>query len=287
MDTLDGHPLLMRAVLPRLEGGRSAKSILQELQGNLAADGTERRPDPEEGLRHAAIRRGRLARRTCVPCSCPWRLHDRFVDADYLEVMAKQRGSNAGHAHADRPLSVRPGDSGTGSRPRASDLRAPSGPHRLPACNGADTGRQAELESWQRAFVDVMGSLADALAPKELHEQRPYFHIHMPTSTRPCPWPSLLPWTRLRRADAVTWRLMPRTRWTSTAPSGCSKGSRTTTRHTGGKRRRSGRLPPIGHDRRRSGGTSRPPRSGISRASKSKRSTATSTARPVPTTNWA
>ena len=36
MDTLDGHPLLMRAVLPRLEGGRSAKSILQELQGNLA-----------------------------------------------------------------------------------------------------------------------------------------------------------------------------------------------------------------------------------------------------------
>jgi hypothetical protein len=31
-------------------------------------------------------------------------------------------------------------------------------------------------DAWRRAFVDVMGRLADHFAPKELHEQRWPFH---------------------------------------------------------------------------------------------------------------
>ncbi|MGA2700589.1 MAG: tetratricopeptide repeat protein [Isosphaeraceae bacterium] len=33
-------------------------------------------------------------------------------------------------------------------------------------------------ERWSRAFVDLMGTLADQLAPRELHEQRVPFFLH-------------------------------------------------------------------------------------------------------------
>ncbi|MEI2783446.1 MAG: hypothetical protein V9H25_20320 [Candidatus Competibacter sp.] len=36
----------------------------------------------------------------------------------------------------------------------------------------------SQRDAWRRAFVDVMGSLADHFAPKQLHEQRWPFHWH-------------------------------------------------------------------------------------------------------------
>ncbi len=41
-------------------------------------------------------------------------------------------------------------------------------------------------DAWTRALVEVMGRLADALAPRELHEQRVAFTAHVP----PPPWES-------------------------------------------------------------------------------------------------
>src|SRR5271165_3881743 len=49
---------------------------------------------------------------------------------------------------------------------------------RRPALSGFLASRHPADEVGQRAFVDFMGRFADALAPKELHEQRGPFAIH-------------------------------------------------------------------------------------------------------------
>jgi len=177
MDTLDGHPLLMRAVLPRLEGARSAKSILQELQGNLAADGTG--ADPTQKKVYATLRfvEDGLPK-DLRPALVPLGLHDRFVDADDLELMAKGTSqAEVTRRQIDRLLSALTTAGLVRDRGQAIYELHPA----LTGFLRATALKQAvgaELESWQRAFVDVMGSLADALAPKELHEQRFSFHIH-------------------------------------------------------------------------------------------------------------
>jgi tetratricopeptide (TPR) repeat protein len=178
MDTLDGHPLLMRAVLPRLEGGRSAQSILQELQGNLAADGTG--ADPTQKKVYSTLRfvEDGLPK-DLRPALVPLGLHDRFVDARLLELMAKGATQRqVTRTQIDRLLCA------LATAGLVRNCAANTIYELHPALTGflratvLTQGASAELESWQRAFVDVMGSLADALAPKQLHEQRPYFHTH-------------------------------------------------------------------------------------------------------------
>jgi len=177
MDTLDGHPLLMRAVLPRLEGGRSAKSILSELQGNLAQPGAD--ADPTQKKVYATLRfvEDGLPQ-DLRPLLIPLALHDRFVDADDIEAMADSANqTHVTRARIDCLLSalataglVRDrGQAIYELHPALTGFLRSTLLMQVPA---------AERESWQCAFVDIMGSLADALAPKELHEQRPYFHIH-------------------------------------------------------------------------------------------------------------
>ncbi len=177
MDALDGHPLLMRAVLPHLEGGRSAQSILQELQGNLAADGAS--ADPAQKKVYATLRLVEDGLpQDLRPLLSPLALHDRFVDVDYLEAMAKSANqTQVTRTEIDRLLSAL----ATAGLVRDSGQAI----YELhPALTGflrstvLKQSADDELESWQRGFVDIMGRLADFLAPKELHEQRPYFHIH-------------------------------------------------------------------------------------------------------------
>ena len=177
MDTLDGHPLLMRAVLPRLEGGRTAKSILQELQGNLAADGTG--ADPTQKKVYATLRFVEDALpKDLRPALVPLGLHDRFVDADDLELMAKGASqAQVTRRKIDRLLSALATAGLVRDRGQAIYELHPALTGFLRA-TVLTQAAGAELESWQRAFVDVMGRLADTLAPKELHEQRPYFHVH-------------------------------------------------------------------------------------------------------------
>ena len=177
MDTLDGHPLLMRAVLPRLEGGRSAKSILQELQGNLAADGAG--ADPTQKKVYATLRfvEDGLPQ-DLRPLLTPLALHDRFVDADDMEAMAKGVSQmQVTRRQIDRLLSALATAGLVRDRGQAIYELHPALTGFLRSTVLAQASAD-ERESWQRAFVDVMGSLADALAPKQLHEQRGYFHLH-------------------------------------------------------------------------------------------------------------
>jgi tetratricopeptide (TPR) repeat protein len=109
------------------------------------------------------------------PLLVPLALHERFIDADDLEAMARIADASysraaieqvlisleiAGllHAHSRGIYTLHPALTGfLRARPSASDATA---------------------TAWERAFVDVMGRLADQVAPKSLHVQRPFFALH-------------------------------------------------------------------------------------------------------------
>lgn len=107
----------------------------------------------------------------------PLGLHERFVDADYLEMMAQRADPRFSRADIERLLAML-AVSGL-LRPLGQDI------HEMhPALTGFLRARSvveqddSQQEAWRRAFVEVMGSLANYLTPKELHEQRWPFHWH-------------------------------------------------------------------------------------------------------------
>jgi tetratricopeptide (TPR) repeat protein len=112
------------------------------------------------------------------PLLIPLALHDRFVDADYLEAMAQSANKmEATRARIDHLLStlgaaglVR--DRGHAVYELHPALTAFLRTAVLPQTDGV------QRESWQRGFVDAMGSLADDLAFREPHQQHLAFHIH-------------------------------------------------------------------------------------------------------------
>ena len=174
MDLLGGHPLAMRALLPRLrEVGASV--LAGQLQGRIRL---ESQSDPLQARLFAALEFVEEALPAELqPLLLPLGLHERFVDADYLEMMAQRADSRFSRADIERLLAML-AVSGL-LRPLGQDIHemhpALTGFLRARSVVGLDDGQR---DSWRRAFVDVMGSLADHLTPKQLHEQRWPFHWH-------------------------------------------------------------------------------------------------------------
>ena len=174
MDLLDGHPLAMRALLPHLRDV-GAQTLAEQLKGRIP---TEPGNDPLQTRLFAALEFVEDALPNQLkPLLFPLGLHERFVDADYLERMAQQADSSFGRADIERLLEML-ALSGL-LRPLRQDI------HEMhPALTGFLRSRPMlekdnnRREAWRRAFVGVMGRLADHLAPKELHEQRWPFHWH-------------------------------------------------------------------------------------------------------------
>ncbi len=159
MNLLNGHPLLMRAVLPRLEK-QSAQAVDEAIRGNMSkldstTDATLR--FVEDGL-PANLR----------PLLTPLGLHERYVDANLLERISKQADPGIVRTAIDRFFSA---------LATAGLIRevVQSVYELHPALTGFLRARGLEgtegdvFQCWVRAFVDVMGSLADALTPRELH----------------------------------------------------------------------------------------------------------------------
>ncbi len=166
MDALEGHPLLMHAVLPMLDE-QTAASILQTLQHSIEQLGLDKTMATlsfvEQGLPQEL-----------QPLLVPLSFHERFADADYLELMAKQIDAALDRAKIDQFL---------GTLAVAGLVWHQVGAiYQLhPALTGFLRSRAANEPSrdeWARAFVDVMGSVADAVGPLELHEQRGIFAAH-------------------------------------------------------------------------------------------------------------
>lgn len=173
MNLLGGHPLAMRAILPRLEK-MSAGQVLEGLRSNIASlklDG-----DGEQAKLYATL--------AFVEQSLPEELrpllvlvgmHERFVDADYLEAMAKRVDAIWSRDKIDTLMQALVSAGLLRDIGQAIYEMHPLLTSYLRSTDGtALENRDVRV----RAFVDVMGTFADTLAPKEFHEQRVPFHLH-------------------------------------------------------------------------------------------------------------
>jgi tetratricopeptide (TPR) repeat protein len=175
MALLGGHPLAMRAILPQLEK-HTAGEVAGALRSNVADLGLGEAEDQaklfatlrfvEQGLPEALR-----------PLLLPLGLHEGFLDADHLEGMAKQVDSRWTRAQVDNlveALVVAGLLRGIGQA--IYQMHPVLTGYLRSTCLKAADGEV--VKSWERAFVHVMGTLANALAPLELHEQRPVFFVH-------------------------------------------------------------------------------------------------------------
>jgi len=175
MDLLGGHPLAMRVILPRLAKLKAA-ALIQALQSNLTALGPS--GDPAQDKLFATLRFAEQSLPDDLrPLLVPLALHERFVDADYLENMAKQVDPLWTRAPIDRFLGALAvagllNDRGQGIFEMHPALTGFLRSTRPPGASD-EPG-----ERWSRAFVNLMGQLADDLAPRELHEQRGPIFLH-------------------------------------------------------------------------------------------------------------
>ena len=175
MELLGGHPLAMRVILPRLEK-MSAAQVVAALRSNLEA--FDLGDDDQQTKLFATLRFVEQSlpdelQELLVPLA----MHEGFLDANLLEYMSKSVDAKWGRAEIDGLIGAlvaagllwQVGQAVYQMHPLlTSFLRAT----RLEG--SAPEGR----ESWARAFVDVMASVADAVARKELDEQRAPFHVH-------------------------------------------------------------------------------------------------------------
>jgi tetratricopeptide (TPR) repeat protein len=175
VDLLEGHPLGMRILLPKLEE-RTAGELVSALKENVAALGPER--EVVEGRLWATLRfveegvperlRGLLYRLG---------LHERFVDADYLQVMAQVGELSRQRQEVDELL---------GMLERAGLVQdVGQGIHQLhPVLTGFLRSRSGEwvqadeAERWSRGFVEVFVHLTNRLGPRPLHEKRGFVALH-------------------------------------------------------------------------------------------------------------
>jgi tetratricopeptide (TPR) repeat protein len=173
IDSLHGHPLMMRAILPKL-ATTSAATLREALERWVPqADST----DPVEQRLYATLRYIEEGLPAALrPLLLPIGLHDRFVDADYLAAMAadaQQPFTVADTHRALELLAVAGLVQGHGQNvyelhPALERYARTRGPALVP--------RPDDALAWQRANVTFMASLAAHYTPKALHEQRPVFH---------------------------------------------------------------------------------------------------------------
>src|SRR5271157_259154 len=169
MDQLAGHPLAMRVVLSRLEDMPAAK-VSEALRSNIAELGLSEQE--EQGRLFATLRFVEQGLPEQLrPMMGLIELHEGYLSAGFLELMAKQ---------------VNP----DWTRPRIDQLVAALANAGLvrdlgdriyeihPLLTSYLRSRGAAPEACQRAFVDVMGKLADQLALRPYHEQRVSFLLH-------------------------------------------------------------------------------------------------------------
>lgn len=164
---LDGHPLAIRAILLRLPE-RKATDLLAELKQQFAG----KEGDKSTRRIGAALRLfDRSLPESFAPILQLISLHERYVDQDYLQAMLQKTGDTAALPHAAECFAAL----------ETAGLLHAMGKniYRMhPALHSHLNRQHAASETRQRAFVDFMGSFADKLAPKPLHEKSFLFAVH-------------------------------------------------------------------------------------------------------------
>ena len=172
MDLLGGHPLAMRVMLPRLANQRAAE-LIQALQTNLTTLGTS--GDPALDKLFATLKFVEQSLPDNLrPLLIPLALYERFINADFLEIIAKEVD----------PAWTRPQiDSFTAALTIAGLLvkRSPAIFELHPALTGylrtvgTTDVTETSREPWIRAFVVAMAYLADSASILPPHEQMASF----------------------------------------------------------------------------------------------------------------
>jgi tetratricopeptide (TPR) repeat protein len=175
MNQLGGHPLAMRAMLPLLER-MSAAQVVAALRTNMA--GLGKQGDAAVARIYATLEFVQQSLPADLqPLLFPLGLHENYVDADFLEQMASQAAPSCTRPQIDSLMQALcvagllrdVGQAQYEMHPLlTSYLRSSAGPQEKPAIR----------EKWTRAFVDVMGTVADGLASRPLQKQRGVFHVH-------------------------------------------------------------------------------------------------------------
>jgi tetratricopeptide (TPR) repeat protein len=170
MDQLAGHPLAMRMVLPKLEGMPAAK-IAAALRSNFVE--LRLNEQEEQGRLFATLRfvEQGLAEEL-RPLLGLVGLHEGYMRAYLLEAMAKKLDESWTRERIDRLVTA------LGTAGLVRDIgEATDEIHPLLTSFLRSQGYTAQEPS-ERAFVDVIGALADALTPRELQEQRVPFLLY-------------------------------------------------------------------------------------------------------------
>ncbi len=175
MDLLGGHPLSMRVLLPEL-AKRRAGELIAALHSNLASLDLD---VGDAGARlYATVGFAEEALDPRLrPLLVPLAFHNRFVQRNILQLMAQQMEPSPSRVDIAALLQALAG---------AGLLRelAPAIFEMHPVLTGflrstflkrADAGLR---DRCARAFVEVFAGLADQLAPRQLHEQRGFIHLH-------------------------------------------------------------------------------------------------------------
>jgi tetratricopeptide (TPR) repeat protein len=169
MNLLGGHPLAMRVLLPFLER-QSAAEVRRAVVGNLAglkADGDEAHRQLYAMLRFVEQGLPEELRALLVPLA----MHEGYVDADYLEAMAKHVKRGILRAEIDRLMRALCTAGLLRDLGQATFEMHPVLTGYLRTTPLRDTPDN-EKDAWTRGFVHVIGSVADRLFRQELHEQR-------------------------------------------------------------------------------------------------------------------
>ena len=174
----DGHPVLIRAAMAQLEHQPPAR-LAQQLNDRIITLVRQGHQIEHARLLASLDLIGAAFKPEEKSYLLPLALHERYTDLDFLVDMTHQTNHlpKPDTARLERVLH-RLERSGLVSHVRGNVyslhplLTSYLCMQVLPAAP-AD-----ERESWVRAFVMVMTSLADALAPKELHEERDRFGFH-------------------------------------------------------------------------------------------------------------
>jgi tetratricopeptide (TPR) repeat protein len=162
MDQLAGHPLAMRVVLQKLERMPVA-SVAGALRDNIVDLGLR---ENDEGRLFATLRfvEQELAE-NLRPVMSLVGLHESYLDANLLEVMAKQVDPEWTRALIDQLMTA------LGTAGLLRDIgNATYQMH--PLLTSYLRSRGQAPEACQRPFVDIMARVADKLALRPHHEQR-------------------------------------------------------------------------------------------------------------------
>lgn len=163
VDQLHGHPWAMRAVLKKLKGMPAAK-----IAEALRAHTTDLAVSEEDAALRLFVQGLSADLRPLISLIG---LHEGYISADLLEVMANQADSTWTRQHIDRIL-IHLGNAGL-----LRDIRQATYEIHPMLTSYLRSGTPAR-EPYQRAFVDACSAIAQTLALQELPEQRVPFLLH-------------------------------------------------------------------------------------------------------------